>query len=306
MINMLKHCALCLAGTRRSIAALLRDALFVILAGSSLSNLALAGDGKIVATAGLTQLEGSGGGGIVPWATLSGYDTREQLSVGAFNTMVSVDDFSLQVWGINASFYDRVELSLAQQTFELEPASGDIRQNIFGIKARLYGDVIYSPWPQVSVGIQHKRLIDQNTDLSSATADAVGADKSDHGTDFYLAATKVHLGLLCGYNVVWNIALRATKANQMGLLGYGGSENTDYELMAEASAGVLFSRHLAVGLEYRQKPDNLALKEDDWKDAFVTYIPNKHISFTLAWAELGTIAGAEDQNGWYVSMNASL
>ncbi len=281
------------------------------LAGCLLSSiiacpLAFAGDGKLVATAGLIQVEGSGGGGLVPWATLSGYDTRDQYSVGMFNTQVSVDDFRLQVWGVNASFYDRVELSFAQQRFELSPAGGDLRQSIIGIKARLYGDVIYSDWPQVSLGLQHKRLIDQNTDLSATTAELVGADKSDHGTDIYLAATKVHLGLLCGYNVVWNIALRATKANQMGLLGYGGVNNTDYELMAEGTAGVLLSRHLAVGLEYRQKPDNLSLREDDWKDAFITYIPNKHISFTLAWAELGTIAGAEDQNGWYVSMNASL
>jgi len=26
----------------------------------------------------------------------------------------------------------------------------------------------------------------------------------------------------------------------------------------------------------------------------------------LAWAELGTIAGIKDQNGWYFSLNASL
>lgn len=265
-----------------------------------------AGDGKIIATAGLIQVEGSGGGGLVPWATLSGYDTREQISFGAFNTQVNVDDFRLQSWGANASFYDRVEVSLAQQTFELEPASGDIRQNIIGVKARLYGDVLYSTWPQVSFGVQHKRLIDQNTGVSPTTADALGAKDSDHGTDFYLAATKVHLGLLCGYNMVWNLTLRATKANQMGLLGYGGSENSSYEVMSEASVGMLLNEHVAVGLEYRQKPDNLAFKEHDWKDAFISYIPNKNMNITLAWAELGTIAGAKDQNGWYVSLNANL
>lgn len=266
----------------------------------------LAGDGKIIATAGLTQVEGSGGGGLVPWATLSGYDTREQVSVGAFSTNVNVDDYRLQVWGVNASFYDRVEVSLAQQTFDLSTLGGDIRQNILGVKARLYGDVIYSQWPQLAFGLQHKRLIDQNTTVSPVTADVLGANKSEQGTDFYLAATKVHLGLMCGYNVVWNLALRATKANEMGLLGYGGTENKSYEVMTEASAGILFSENLAVGLEYRQKPDNLGLKEDDWKDAFISFIPNKNISLTLAWAELGAIAGAKDQNGWYLSMNASL
>lgn len=270
------------------------------------SSQTMAADGKLIATAGLTQVEGSGGGGLVPWATLSGYDTRDQISVGAFNTQVNVDDFRLQSWGMNASFYDRVELSLAQQTFDLRPSSGDIRQNIIGIKTRLYGDVVYSQWPQISLGVQYKTLIDQNTAISPITADFVGADNSNHGTDIYLAMTKVHLGLVCGYNFVWNVNFRATKANQMGLLGYGGTKNKSYELMTEASAGVLLNQHVAVGIEYRQKPDNLGLKEDDWKDAFISFIPNKNMSLTLAWAELGSIAGAKNQNGWYVSLNATL
>jgi hypothetical protein len=273
-----------------------------VLAGMLISSVAMAGEGKLVATAGLSQVEGAGGGGLAPWATLAGYDTRDEMSLVVASSQANVDDFRLTVWGLAASFYDRIEVSYAQQTFDLtsSPAGGDIRQNIFGVKARLYGDVIYSKWPQLAVGLQHKTLQDETV------AQAVGADKSDSGTDFYLAATKVHLGLVCGYNFVWNLALRATKANEMGLLGFGGVENKSYEIMAEASAGLLLSEHLAVGLEYRQKPDNLGLKEDDWKDAFITFIPNKHMSLTLAWAELGTIAGAKDQNGWYVGLNASL
>ncbi len=266
------------------------------------SSLAIAGDGKIIATAGLTQIEGSGGGGLVPWASLSGYDTRDQYSIGAYNTQVNVDDFRLQSWGLTTGFFDRVEVSFAQQVLDLTSSStgGDIRQNIFGLKARLYGDVIYSYWPQVSLGLQYKTLLDEGV------AQSVNADNTDNGTDIYLAMTKVHLGLICGYNFVWSVNFRATKANEMGLLGFGGPDNKSYEIMTEASAGVLLNQHLAVGLEYRQKPDNLGLKEDDWKDAFITYIPNKNMSLTLAWAELGTIAGAKDQNGWYVSLNASL
>ena len=92
----------------------------------------------------------------------------------------------------------------------------------------------------------------------------------------------------------------------MGLLGYGGINNNDYEVMLEASAGILFSRHFAVGIEYRQKPDNLGLGEDDWKDLFVTYIPSKNLAITLAWADLGTIAGASGQDGLYLSLNGQL
>lgn len=257
-------------------------------------------DGKLIGTVGLIQLEGSGGGGIVPWATLSGYDSRDQVSVSAVATDVDVDDYRLNVLGISASFYDRLELSFAQQRFDLKDAGVAIKQNIYGAKYRLYGDVVYSDWPQISLGLQHKQLADQTISR------AVGADKSGSGTDFYLAATKVHLGAVAGYNAVWNLTARATKANEMGLLGYGGLENDSYQLMLEASAGILFSRHMAVGIEYRQKPDNLGLGEDDWSDIFVSYMPSKAFSVTLAWANLGKIAGADGQDGMYLSLNGQL
>jgi len=264
------------------------------------NNEALAGDGKLLGTAGLIQVEGSGGGGIVPWATLAGYDTQDQVSVNAVMTQVDLDDYRMNVMGVSASFYDRIEISAAHQRFDLKQLGGDIRQNIFGVKYRLYGDAVYSRLPQVSIGLQHKRLED------GAIAELLGADSSSNGTDYYIAATKIHLGAVAGFNAVWNVTARATKANQLGLLGFGGAENNDYEVMLEASAGILLSRSVAIGAEYRQKPDNLGLGEDDWVDYFVSYIPNKHVALTLAWAELGSIAGAQDQNGLYLSINGQL
>ena len=261
---------------------------------------ALAAEGKLIATAGLSQIEGSGGGGIVPWATISGYDSRDQISAGAVVTQVDVDDYRLTMLGASLSFYDNVEVSIAQQRFEIKGAGIDIKQNIVGLKYRLYGDVVYSDWPQVSVGMQYKHLEDPTV------ASAVGAKNSNSGTDFYLAATKVHLGAIGGYNAVWNLTARATKANEMGILGFGGVNNDSYELMLEASAGILFSRNIAVGIEYRQKPDNLGLGEDNWTDYFISYIPSKDFNLTVAWAELGTIAGAAGQSGLYLSLNGQL
>ena len=268
------------------------------LLGLSMS--VLAADGKLIGTAGLTQVEGSGGGGIVPWATISGYDSRDQISASATATQVDVDDFRLVMLAANVSFYDTLEVSIAQQRFEIKGAGVEIKQNILGLKYRVYGDVVYSTWPQVSVGMQYKQLED------SAVASSVGAENSSNGTDFYVAATKVHLGAIAGYNAVWNITARATKANQMGILGFGGVQNNDYELMLEASAGILFSRNIAVGVEYRQKPDNLGLGEEDWTDYFVSYIPSKDFNLTLAWAKLGSIAGAPGQSGLYLSFNGQL
>ena len=259
-----------------------------------------AADGKLIGTAGLMQVEGSGGGGIVPWATLAGYDSRDDISVSAVATQVNVNDYQLNMIGAAVSFYDRLEVSMAHQKFDLTTLGSDIKQNVFGLKYRFYGDVVFSDWPQVSVGIQHKRLLDEDI------ASAVGADKTSSGTDFYVAATKVHLGAVAGYNAMWNVTARATKANQMGLLGYGGVQNDSYEVMLEASAGILFSRNLAVGVEYRQKPDNLGLGENDWTDIFISYIPSKNFTLTLAWADLGSIAGATGQQGLYVSFIGQL
>lgn len=102
--------------------------LFIFLLAFSAS--ALSKDGKLVATSGLLQIEGAGGSGLVPWATLSGYDTQ--------------------------------------------------------------------------------------------------------GTDIYIAATKIHLGAIFDYNTVSNLTLRATKANEIGLLGFDSTQQNNYQLMTEA------------------------------------------------------------------------
>ena len=268
----------------------------------------VAADGKILATAGLSQVEGSGGGGLVPWATLAGYDSRDETAASFFITDVNVSDYRLSSIGVATSFYDKVELSYAQQTFVLPAslitglslASEQIKQDVVGLKVRLYGDVIYSTYPQVSIGLQHKQLD------SDFVASYLGA-KDDSGTDFYVAATKVHLGAVGGYNLVWNLTARATKANEMGLLGYGGPDNNDYQVMMEGSIGLLLSPNWVVGMEYRQKPSNLSsVEEDDWKDIFVSYMPNKNVNFTAAYAELGTVATKKDQKGVYLSMTGYL
>ena len=61
-------------------------------------------DGKLIGTAGLTQIEGAGGGGLVPWATLSGYDSEDQISASSAVTVVDVDDYRLNAFGMSALF----------------------------------------------------------------------------------------------------------------------------------------------------------------------------------------------------------
>lgn len=254
-------------------------------------------NGKLLATPGVSQVEGSGGGGLVPWAQLAGYATEDELAASAFCSHANLKDFQLNSCGGQVNLYDRLELSFAKQTLNVEPLSLTLSQKIIGLKLRLYGDVVYSNWPQLSLGIQHKSLTTPDVALSLGAGD-------DAGNDVYLAASKLHLGLLAGYNVLWNFSARYTEANELGLLGFGGPNNKA-TINSEASVAVLLNNNLAIGTEYRQKPDNLGLKEDDWQDVFIAWFPNKHLNITLAYLDLGTIAALPNQTGWYLSLSGS-
>jgi hypothetical protein len=268
--------------------------------------IAHADSGKLLATGGVSQVEGAGGGGLTPWALITGYETRDGVGATAFYTNVGTPNFSLDVVGAAVGLFDRVELSVARQRFN----TGDtgvalglgpdfsFRQDIVGAKVRLFGDAVYGQdsWlPQVAVGLQYKE------NKEEAVVRLLGA-KDDSGTDFYLSGTK----LLLAQSLLLNATVRGTKANQMGLLGFGGDKNDSYKLQFEGSAALLLNRHLAVGIEYRGKPDNLGFaQEDDWRDVFVAFFPNKNLSITAGYAQLGSIATIKNQNGPYLSVQAA-
>lgn len=260
-----------------------------------------AAGGKLQETTGAMQFEGSAGGGLVPWAVIAGGGAREETAATVFSSRVSVDNYHMNVWGAALGLYDRVEISAAYQMFDLTKMGGEIRQNILGAKVRIFGDVIYNDIPQLAAGVQYKELKD------SEIAAAIGADDADSGTDIYVAMSKAHLGVVFGHNLFWDITVRATRANQFGLLGFGGDKNNSYEAMIEGSVAVFLRRTFVVGMEYRQKPDNLSFAvEDDAADMFVAYIPNKQFNLVLGWVDLGDIAGAENQQGPYLSLAAHL
>ena len=259
--------------------------------------------GKLLLTGGVSQLEGSAGGGLTPWAVIGGYGTDDEIGANAFYTRVNTGSYHLDDAGIMIGFYNRVELSFAQQRFNTEQVGGllglgdgfTFKQNIIGVKVRLAGDLVVdsdSAMPQISVGVQHKK------NNQAGVLAFIGA-KNDSGTDFYVTATKLFLadGLLL------NGTVRFTKANQIGILGFGGDKNDSYKPQLEVSAAYLLSQKWAVGLEYRMKPDNLGIAtEDNWFDAFVAYAPTKHVSFTLAYADLGNIVIKDNQRGVYASV----
>ncbi|WP_425525219.1 DUF3034 family protein [Xanthomonas hortorum] len=265
--------------------------------------LAIAGEGRLLATGGVSMIEGSSGGGIVPWATLSGYGTRDELATVVFATHVDSGDYRLDVQGAALTVGNRLELSLARQRLDLGALQDQLGlpwnalgQDVFGAKLRLHGDLVYGRAPQVSLGVQYKRLRNGTLPL------AIGA-RDDHGTDVYVSASRLFLQGVGGYQLLLNGTLRATRANQTGLLGFGGDRRNSYRLVGEASAAVMLSPSLAVGVEYRDKPDNLGFaREQAWADAFVAWFPSKQVSLTAAWADLGDVATLTDQRGPYLSL----
>ena len=265
---------------------------------------AFAGD-RLLATGGAQEIEGQGGGGVVPWALIAGYGTRDQIGGSAFYTGVHTDDFDLGVYGAAVGFFNRVELSYAKQDFDAGSVIPGLKlkQDIVGAKVRVYGDAVYdqdSPWPQITLGLQYKH----NTTMTIPTA--IGA-KSDSDTDFYIAATKIWLAGFMGRNVLGDLTLRATRANQMGLLGFGGDNNNSRKVEPEVSLAVLLTDNLALGIENRWKPNNLsAFKEDNFGDVFLAWFPMRNVAVTGAYTSLGSIAGKADQKGPYLSVQLTL
>lgn len=260
-----------------------------------------AGD-RLLATGGVSQIEGAGGGGLTPWALIAGYGTDAQIGGSAFFTRAKTgDDFELNTGGVAVGFYNRIELSVSQTKFELGSTvpKESIRLNTLGIKLRLFGDAIYEQdsWvPQVAAGA----LIKHNEDFD-VVPKLLGA-KDSTGVDYYLAASKLYLDAIFGRNVLLGATLIATKANQFGLLGFGGDARDDYQIKPSYSAAIMLSDNLLVGMEYRYKPNNLSsFNENDAKDVFVTWFPHKRLSITAAAVDLGDIADKTNQNAWYVS-----
>jgi hypothetical protein len=276
--------------------------------------------GKLLLTGGVSTIDGAAGGGLSPWALIGSQATAGETGVSTYLSHARTQDYRLNAYGVAVGLNDRVELSVGRQDFDtgitgtlLGLPGLHLKQDILGAKLRVAGDAVLdsdSLMPQIAVGVQAKRLGSSGLD---ATLKALGAKRT--GTDFYVSATKLFLaqGLLV------NGTLRATKANQGGLLGHGatlGGADNGYELMPELSVAYLLRKDVAVGFEVRAMPDKLnkagaaaglgnGLRAGNWKDIFIAWAPSKNASITLAYVDLGTVVPAttknKKQSGAYLS-----
>ena len=291
----------------------------IALAAANLGS-AHADTGKLLLTGGVSTIDGAAGGGLTPWAVIGSNATQGEVGVTAHITRVNTTDYGLNAVGAAVGIHNRLEISVAKQDLEtgitgtgLGLPGLHLRQNILGAKLRVAGEAVLDSFnwlPQVAVGVEFKQLESSGLDPTLA---ALGARKT--GADVYVSATKLFLA----QGLVLNGTLRATKANQNGLLGFGATlagARDSYQLMPELSVAWLLSRNLAIGAEYRAMPNNLqdagraaglgeGLRSSDWKDVFIAWAPTKNVSLTLAYVDLGLIAPAttnsRSQTGAYLS-----
>ncbi len=261
--------------------------------------------GKLMLTNGVTTIEGSSGGGISTWALIAGNETVDGIGGSAHVSVILLPDYRWESHGAAIGVHDRLELSYARQNLDTRDVGAKLgigrgyalNQDVFGAKLRVVGDAVYgsSYLPQIAIGAQYKHNLD------APIVAAVGGRHAS-GTDIYVAATK----LLLRQSILLGTTIRYTKANQNGLLGFGGDRGADRTVQVEGTLGYQISRQLVVGGEYRSKPDNLGFaKESDWKTAYAALAISKNLTATAAYVDLGSIATAERQRGGFLSLQTA-
>lgn len=276
---------------------------------------------RLAATGGVTNVEGVGGGGLSPWALITGYETDASVDASVYATDIVLQDYALQSYGVALGMFNRLEVSVAKTGLDLQDigrrlklADHHLGMNTFGLKYRLLGDAIFAPqqwWPQLSLGLEYKST--KQFEILPSLLKA----RDDHDTEIYVSASKLYFAALWGRNVLVNVTERRTRANQLGLLGFGGPDNACH-WETEATLALMLSDRWVWGAEYRQKPDNglyagdeqhpVALHETNAVDSFIAWFPVKSWSFTIAYVDLGAIAepltSRAHESGVYLSAQA--
>ncbi len=285
----------------------------VLLLASSMGNAGLYNDGKVLATGGVSMIDGAGGGGITPWATITGYATRDGINGDVHYTYAPLANYTLHSVGAAVGIFDRFELSYSKSnlttgsTFDtvglvadtvggvtgellgvpietgIEPFNTTIEMDIFGAKLRVFGEAIYDSdnlIPQIAVGAFYKK--NKNKELLTT----LGAAETD-GWEYYISATKIFFPI----NTLVNITARYTSANQTGLVGFGGPDGDDMEVRPEISLAYLLRKDTVIGVEWAQHGDNL-----NGQSVNIAGLDLGQLQPILDTAGLGNLSGTLTQN----------
>ena len=249
------------------------------------------------AQAAITNIDGQAGGGLVPWALLSSGPTVAITHLGTSN-------LDINSVAVNTSFANMVEVSYARNMLNVASpalsAANSTTDNVdnLGLKVKL--NDMSDSMPQFALGLVYKNA---SGNLANYLNTNLGINKSS--TDVYAAASKiVNIG---GKNVLLNGVLRATKADQMGLLGFGGGTTagakTSYSIVPELSAEIFVADNVILGAEYRAQPSNGVagtdgvLHQNAAYDLNIVYVASKNFTLTAAYANLGQVAPGVTNTG---------
>ena len=256
----------------------------------------------------LHEIEGSGG----IFATLSAYlvnPPRNGELIGRPSVGGALVDIghgrNLKALTITETPWDRLELGYGYDRLDTGDLPLDIykatkisidEQNVslhnFNARLALLKEGEFNqPWlPAVTFGVDYK----VNSDESNLNRELGGLLKEigvthDTGVDYTLYASKLFKDL--PRPVLVNAGVRATKAAQLGLLGF----TDEYTYHAEGNIDVFLTDKLILAAEYRGKPaqftpvPGLIAKEDDWWTIDLAYVVTNHFTVAVGYGHFGDV-----------------
>ncbi len=298
----------------------------------------------------LLTIEGEGGGAIVPWAYVSNPSTDGGIGKPAVSLWTWVSDsYTINFWPVAVTVGDRLEFGFAYQNLDISTLKSDLRNDstpVLGAVNRLdtkldnlqmitahakYQFVKESAsLPAMAISVSYKKALDVDElddNLTDNVRNALGAGlpkvlktmgvDDDDGFEVNLMATKLwktKIPLLTAVN------LRYTQANQLGFLGF----SDDWSLNPEVTLAILPAANVAVGVEFRYKPDALksvndylningvasqstlndySFKEDHFVDFFVAYLPTPNLTIAAGVANIGNVVHRETKSIWAFNVN---
>ncbi|MDB5975107.1 MAG: hypothetical protein JWR07_1867 [Nevskia sp.] len=275
----------------RRCAALLATGMALLGGSAHAGILDFYNDGKVLATPGVSMTDGAGGGGITPWAVITGYETRDGINADFHYTYVNLPNYSLNSLGAAVGFYDRVELSYA---YDILPTGSTF--NTIGLVSNAVGGLLSSPTlgpilsglglttgNQLAGGVDpwnttikmhvvgaKVRLIGEaiydsdnlipqvsvggfyKWNENKVLLETLQAAKSKDW-EAYASITKIFFPV----STLLNVTARYTGANQTGLTGFGGPDGDHKKVRVEASLAYLLKKDTAIGVEFQQHGHNV-------------------------------------------------
>jgi len=227
----------------------------------------------------LLNIEGEGGGAIVPWAYVSNPSTDGGIGMPAASIWTWVSDsYTINFWPVAVTVGDRLEFGFAYQNLDISTLKSDLRSdslaalpnvldtklnNVQMITAHAKFQFLKETesLPAMAISVSYKKALDVdkvNDNLTQGARNTLGAAApevlkwmgldDDSGFEVNLMATKLwktKIPLLTAVN------LRYTQAHQLGFLGFSDK----WSLNPEFTLAILPEPNVAIGVEFRYKPD---------------------------------------------------